>query len=414
MKHITSSILLSTATAFVLSAASASAQNPNYAPGDLVLFFQKNGGTNTIMANLGNAATLYRGAAAGPGAPNRIEFLDISAELVTAFGDGWATDPSVYAGLAAVWGTSNTSSTLQDGDPHRTLYVSRGRSDVGTVGVANSTAWNITTGGSGASSSGSSGILSQNSVLEVSYLTAVAVSPTSISRVDDQNPFIGGGIQGVAFSTFSGGVQQVGTSGTWGSGGFGAAGTVEFALDLYRILGRNDVAGQVGGVTRVGSYEGTVTVNSAGLVSFISQGAAPASNYEAWVTTFNPPLTDANDRLPNVDPDNDGFDNLEEFVLNGNPSVSSQAITPVLDASGENFLFSFTRRDDSVTEAPATFQYGSDLSGWTNVPVAASGTVDGVIVAVTPGDAITDGVVVTLPKSKAVGGKLFGRLQIVK
>ena len=85
--------------AIALGATSANAQNPNYAPGDLVLFFQQTFGTKTVYANLGNAATLYRGTAAGPGAANRIDFLNINAEMVSAFGAGWATDPTIYAGL---------------------------------------------------------------------------------------------------------------------------------------------------------------------------------------------------------------------------------------------------------------------------------------------------------------------------
>ena len=181
--------------------------------------------------------------------------------------------------------------------------------------------------------------------------------------------------------------------GTFGS--FGAAGTVEFALDLYRILGKDNAAGQVAGPLREGTFEGTVTINSSGQVSFISQGAAPSSSYDTWASTFNPPLTDANDRLPTADPDNDGINNLAEFVLNGNPSVSSQSIVPTLDASGaDTFVFSFTRRDDSVTEAPALFQYGSDLSGWTDVSLGGNERGRSALRAtsvVTPGDAVTDG-----------------------
>ncbi len=74
---------------------SAAAQNPNHAPGDLVLFFQKEGSTNTVYASLGNTATVFRGAAAGAHAPNQINFLNINAELVAAFGAGWAADPQV-------------------------------------------------------------------------------------------------------------------------------------------------------------------------------------------------------------------------------------------------------------------------------------------------------------------------------
>lgn len=378
-----------------------------------MLYFQKEGGTNTVYANLGNAATLYRGASAGPGAANKVDFLDINTALVSAFGAGWASDPSIYSGLAAVWGTSNTSSVMQDGDPHRTLYVSSPRTDVGTIGAANSTGWDLGLAGNNAMTSGASGILGQNNAFEVNYTSAVVSSPTSISFIDNQNPFSSPGVQGNAFQgAFAGGVQQVGTAGTFGS--FGAAGTVEFALDLIRILARNDISGQVGGGVRFGSYEGTVTVNGSGKVSFISQGAAPTSTYDAWVSTFNPPLTNPSDRLPEADPDNDGYNNLLEFVLNGDPGVSGQSIAPTLSLTPTDFVFTFTRRDDSVAEVPVLFQYGSDLVGWTDVPVATSGTIGAATVVVAPGGAVTDGVTVTVPKTAAVGGKFFGRLKIVK
>lgn len=405
-------LFLATSISVLAPCAALAQTNPTYQKGDLVLYFQEEGGANTIYANLGNSALLFRGSASGPGAANLVNFLNINTELVEAFGATWASKTTVYAGLAAVRSTSSTVSTLFNGDPPRTIYVSRARGSVGVVGQSDSTGWTVSNTNS--MTNAASRIDSMNNVFQNQYTTQVAVSPIGVSFIDnaDQNPFLAQGVQGNAYITFAGGVQQAGTAVSFGS--FGAAGEVEFAVDLYRILARTDVVDQVGGPLRDGTYEGTVTINSSGQVSFISQGAAPVSNYDTWMTTFNPPLTDANDRLPNADPDNDGFDNLEEFVLNGNPSVSSQSIAPLLDASGADFLFSFTRRDDSVTEAPATFQYGSDLAGWTDVPVAANGTFDGVNVAVTPGDAVTDAVVVTLPKSKAVGGKLFGRLQMVK
>ena len=117
MNRLLTTVFLPATVASFLAVTSALAQNTNYAPGDLVLYFQKDGGSNTVYANLGNAATLYRGTAAGPGAANRIDFLDISLELTTAFGAGWAADDKVYAGLAGVWGTNGASVALQDGDP---------------------------------------------------------------------------------------------------------------------------------------------------------------------------------------------------------------------------------------------------------------------------------------------------------
>lgn len=83
MKNFLSSALLLGA----LTATSALADNPNYSPGDLILFFQQENGPQTIYANLGNAAAVFRGAAAGAtGGTNSVNFLNINSALTTAFG----------------------------------------------------------------------------------------------------------------------------------------------------------------------------------------------------------------------------------------------------------------------------------------------------------------------------------------
>ncbi len=263
--HTTRNALIALASSILMSAPLMAA-NSLYAPGDLVLFFQKTGSSNTVYANLGNAAT-FRGIAAGTaGATNSINFLNINSTLESAFGAGWASDASIYSGLAGVWGTDGEDETLQDGDPNRTLYVSRSRNSVGTVGLSSSTAWTVNT--DTGMDNGATGILTQNNAFEVNFDAAATVALTSVSTIDNMNPFISPGVQGNAMNIFSGGIQQVGAAGSFGT--FGDAGNVEFALDLYRILGRNDIAGQVPGSVRLGSYEGTVTLNSLGDVSFVA------------------------------------------------------------------------------------------------------------------------------------------------
>lgn len=257
------------ACASLLSAFPVNAANSFYAPGDLVLYFQQEGGSNTIYANLGNAANLYRGSAAGAAdGVNSINFLNLNTTLTSAFGAGWAADNKIYAGLAGVFSTNNTNSILTNLDPSRTLYISRSRDSVGTVGLANSNPWNLSNAGDGSMTAGASGIFGQNNTFEVNYDAQVTISPTSVSTIDERNPFLVPGQQGNAFNAFEGGVQQQGTVGSFGN--FGEAGDTEFALDLYRILAKNTVSGQVAGDLRVGSYEGTITVGNTGLVSFIA------------------------------------------------------------------------------------------------------------------------------------------------
>ena len=253
----------------ILSAYPAHAANSFFAPGDLVLYFQKEGGADTVYATLGNAANLYRGSASGAtDGVNNLDFLNLNSSLTSAFGAAWASDTKVYAGLAGVLSSNGTTNTLTNGDPARTLYVSRAREVGGTVGLANSTPWDLTFSGNTTMTAAANNIFGQNNTFNVNYNSQVAVSPTSVSTIDDQNPFSFPGTQGNAFSAFEGGIQQQGTAGSFGS--FGPTGNVEFALDLYRILAKNTVPGQVGGDLRVGSYEGTITIGDTGLVSFLA------------------------------------------------------------------------------------------------------------------------------------------------
>lgn len=254
----------------LLTAGAAKAQNSYYAPGDLVLFFQQEGGANTVYVNLGNTATVFRDATA-----NISNIVNINAQLNQAFGNNWTSMGNIYAGLAGVWGTSNTSVLLQDGDPHRTLYVSQSRDGAGTAGVANSAGYTVNTTGGMTTAAGQ--IAAANNPFETNYDARAVVSPTSISGIDDYNPFSSPGIQGTAFGSFAGGVQQVSSTGVGSFGTIGAYSNLEFGLDLYRILGRTGISGQVEGDLRQGSYEGTVVVDNAGNVSFVAAVPEPST-----------------------------------------------------------------------------------------------------------------------------------------
>jgi hypothetical protein len=259
------------ATSSLLAVVPAGAANSFYAPGDLVLFFQKEGSTNTVYASLGNTANLYRGTATGTGGQGSLtktNILDLNTTLESAFGPNWESDTSIYAGLAGVWGTSNTSALLQNQDPHRTLYVSASRNSVGTVGQSSSSPWNLTTAGQTALTNGATGIFSQNNQFENNFDAQQTVALTSLSGIDEANPFLAPGVQGAAMGgLFGGGIQQVGTAGTRGT--YDGVGEVEFSLDLYRILSRTSVAGQMGGTLAQGTFEGNIVVGSNGQVSYL-------------------------------------------------------------------------------------------------------------------------------------------------
>lgn len=249
-----------------MSVSMAGAVTPSsYTDGDLVLFFQS--GTNTLYVDLGNAATVFRGAATGADVTSILNMININTELNAAFGAGWTTATDLYMGLAAFNGTAANGNGLANGDPLRTLYVSQARDAAGSVGAANSAGYTVL--GDTAMSTGATRMQSMISPFKNAG-TGTLYLNTTASSIDDQNP-ISMGNQDTAFGIFAGGVQQVGTAGLFASS-FGEVSNVEFALDLYRIEARNNIAGQVGQgeALRTGTYEGTITLDSAGNVSFLS------------------------------------------------------------------------------------------------------------------------------------------------
>jgi len=250
--------ILAAAIAAGMSLAPAQAQNPNFAPGDLVLFFQQFGGSNTLILNVG-AGTLYRDQTT-----SLINLANVGTELVGAFGVNWFDDSTVYFGIAGVRSASTGTTTHVDGDPNRTLYVSQARGSVGVEGTASSPGWSGF--GNGDMTTGANGIIAVHNRLETQSLTDRLAESTADSAVDNQNPFLGSN-PGTAFGIFPGGVEAA-----FGAGSFGTLGGVnaEAAVDLYRILASTSASGQVGGPLREGTYEGSFVVDSSGNISYIN------------------------------------------------------------------------------------------------------------------------------------------------
>jgi hypothetical protein len=126
--------------------------------------------------------------------------------------------------------------------------------------------------------------------------------------------------------------------------------------------------------------------------------------FETWATDPARGLTAGLNDDPADDPDHDGFANLMEFVLGGEPMISSQAIRPGLSLSGGHAVFSYHRSHLSKSAVTQVVEYGGSLTAWTplNIPAESTATV-----TITPG-VTSDLIEVTLPP---LGPGLFVRLK---
>ncbi len=359
---------------------------------DLLLAVQAVGGegtTKNLFFNLGNTVTIKN-------SPNQGVVADISADLEFAFGNNWWTRSDLYFGVFG--NRSNLSTTLEPGDPPlvepgRTIYVSIQTTAAGAAGLRGQFGASTLATGAGSYAGLRSVLTQSNPGNPDDDFTATASGATFLDQStqptswqnswSSKNPTPGAG-----FLIYSGGIQN----------NFGQVGLTEVLVDVQRMT-----------PSTPSTYVTTVGINSEGQIRLFTGSAN--TPFQTWALTF-PALDTEAKRLPTADPDNDGLNNLMEFVLNGNPGVSDPAIAPDLDATGSNFVFTFNRRDDSEPGATLRFQYGTDLFGWTDAVIGAENSVVGnATIVVTENDANPDAISVTVPKSVAPGGKLFGRLK---
>jgi len=127
--------------------------------------------------------------------------------------------------------------------------------------------------------------------------------------------------------------------------------------------------------------------------------ATPIGGYATWA-----------DGAPfDGDANNDGVQNGIAWVLGAaDPDVNASGILPTMTQDGGQRVFEYHRHDDSLPQATTqVVQYGSDLSGWTDItiPATSSGAV-----TITPGSP-ADHVRVVIPN---LGGKIFARLKVIE
>lgn len=138
---------------------------------------------------------------------------------------------------------------------------------------------------------------------------------------------------------------------------------------------------------------------------------ADNNTYDSWAAGFLPDLTDSTRSL---DFDLGGLETGIEYVVGGDPTLGSDdaGLAPTSAYTGSALEFTF-RRTDLANDDPNTtiyVEYGSDLNGWTT---AVDGD-DGVVITVNDDFYSVplgiDQVIVSLPDSLEMGGKIFARL----
>lgn len=194
----------------------------------------------------------------------------------------------------------------------------------------------------------------------------------------------------------------------------------EMKIYLNGSLWHSDIGGikLMGGITEVflgsgngsahydGMLDGVKLYNTELTVSEVTDLYEAYEGYESWTSRY-PSLEDLE---LDADGDEDGIVVLLEYILNGSPLEPDQFILPTLDASGENYIFTFNRRAESAGDITQIFQYSSDLSVWNDLNITGVQASEVSVGAEVEG---AEEVTVTLSKTVAVDGRLFGRLKAI-
>jgi fibronectin-binding autotransporter adhesin len=339
-------------------------------------FLTSEGAGNTIEVGQLGLTETFAGVIQG-NAANAVNVTKVGAGTLTL------TGAHTYSGATTI---SAGALQLGDGTLDGTIAATSGMTNhasliynwanAHTAGYAISGSGTLTKNGAGALTLGGTNTYTGDTILNAG---SIAVDGDSIA--DTGKVAINGGtiaLTGteIVGSLDFGGVPQA--TGTWGATGSGAA-----HIDDTRFTGTGLL--QVGGA---GSAY-TTWASTKGLTAGVNDGAEQDAEF-------------------------DGIANALEFVFGGDPLASDTGKLPVLTTDANNFIFTFNRADESEAEIALTFQYGSTLNGWTDVAIGADNAGSGSGVNITENAALADTVVVTVPKTSAVGGKLFGRLRAVK
>jgi hypothetical protein len=219
-----------------LMTASTSQATLTYTAGDIFLGFRSTDTnvTQSYLVNIGSGSH-FRDATSS------FSIGNLSSDLTTVFGSGWATDPKVTWGVVGV--NSTAASGTFDGDPTRTLYSSL--SSNGLIPLADP----IGPARGGSSTQATPG--NKIDAMRTDFLTysSAAFTNGAITNAGSPSSYTTFAGASIPFSYFATGME-----GTFANG---ASGT---SLDLFRMA--------PGSSSLKGSYEGTFLMDSSGSLSF--------------------------------------------------------------------------------------------------------------------------------------------------
>ncbi len=125
------------------------------------------------------------------------------------------------------------------------------------------------------------------------------------------------------------------------------------------------------------------------------------TEYEIWAGTNSISLA-----ASDADTDGDGIENMLEYVLGGDPKISSTEFLPKESIEGAELVLSYKRNDASEMDTIQIGQWSTDLQNWSDVDV--------IVELVQENGTAPDDIKIRIPLSKTMDGKLYGRLHVSK
>ncbi|MEI7953525.1 MAG: PEP-CTERM sorting domain-containing protein [Verrucomicrobiota bacterium] len=225
----------------VLMAGSAQAALVNFNVGDLLLGFRDVTGTQSVVVDIGSAAS-YRDDTLGytPTQGVTLSLGDINTDLVAAFGPGWATNPNMRWGIAG----SPSNVAAVGGDTAKTVYASKPETN-GSVGSGLALS-NTNRGIVSTTMMGLEGSTNGFSTYQASLNNPALVIQANTDAASWRSFQLGGtnSTSSTAFKQINGGIE----------------GTLAQPLDLFRTDTAN-----------TSSYLGTLSIDAGGAVTVIPE-----------------------------------------------------------------------------------------------------------------------------------------------